>query len=351
MVEQILIRYLKDIDLSDPFFDSLKEDYPGFSEWFEKKSEENKFAFVQYNQSNQLQAFLFLKIEDGELDDINPIRPQAKRLKVGTFKIDAHNTKLGERFIKKITDIAIVKNVDEIYVTIFSKHIGLVNLLKKYGFDYVGKKLDEDVLVKSMKELSNDQLKDYPLISLKDKRKFLLSIYPKYHTKLFPDSILNNEESYKYNLVKDVSYTNSIHKIYICFMPDVASLRKGDLIAIYRTNDYQGPARYRSVVTSICEVEEIKIKSDFTNINDFIEYTNAYSIFDESDLKGWYQKDNIITIKMTYNIALTKRVTRGYLLDSLGISPNIYWGFFRLSDDQFQGILEKGEINENIIID
>ena len=106
-----------------------------------------------------------------------------------------------------------------------------------------------------MKELSNDQLKDYPLISLKDKRKFLLSIYPKYHTKLFPDSILNNEESYKYNLVKDVSYTNSIHKIYICFMPDVASLRKGDLIAIYRTNDYQGPARYRSVVTSICEVE------------------------------------------------------------------------------------------------
>lgn len=37
MVEQILIRYFKDIDLSDPFFDSLKEDYPGFSEWFEKK--------------------------------------------------------------------------------------------------------------------------------------------------------------------------------------------------------------------------------------------------------------------------------------------------------------------------
>ncbi|MBG9215062.1 N-acetyltransferase [Bacteroides fragilis] len=351
MVEQILIKFFREIDLSDPFFKSLKEDYPGFSEWFERKSSEDKVAFVQYNRAGQLQAFLFLKIENGELDDIEPIRPTAKRLKVGTFKIDAHNTKLGERFIKKITDIAIDENVDEIYVTIFNKHAGLIALLKKYGFIYVGKKIKEDVLVKSMKILRGDQLKDYPLICLRDKRKFLLSIYPKYHTKLFPDSILNNEESYKYDLVRDVSYTNSIHKIYICFMSDVASLRKGDLIAIYRTNDYQGPARYRSVITSICEVEEVKTKSDFENIEKFVEYTNAYSIFDESDLRKWYQRDNVITIKMTYNIALTKRVTRGYLLDNLGISSDIYWGFFRLSDEQFRGILEKGEINENIIID
>lgn len=53
---------------------------------------------------------------------------------------------------------------------------------------------------------------------------------------------------------------------------------------------------------------------------------------------------------MTYNIALTKRVTRGYLLDEVGISPQIYWGFFQLSDAQFNSILSKGEINENLII-
>lgn len=351
MSEQITVKYFKDINLSDPFFDSLKEDYDGFIEWFKRKSEKDEVAFVQYNTKKELQAFLFLKIEEGVLDDVFPNRPDAKRLKVGTFKIDAHNTKLGERFIKKIMDIAIVKNVQEIYVTIFSKHVGLVRLLEKYGFANLGKKVEEEVLIKDLMHLSGNQLKDYPLISLKNKRKFLLSIYPKYHTRLFPDSILNNEEEYKYDLVKDVSYTNSIHKIYLCFMPDTAYLKQGDLIAIYRTNDYQGAARYRSVVTSICEIEEVRTKSDFANINDFITYANAYSLFEEKDLKDWYRQDSVIVLKMTYNIALTKRVTRGYLLDNLGISPNLYWGFFRLTDDQFQGILDKGEINENIIID
>lgn len=351
MSEQITVKYFKDINLSDPFFDSLKEDYDGFIEWFKRKSEKDEVAFVQYNTKKELQAFLFLKIEEGVLDDVFPNRPDAKRLKVGTFKIDAHNTKLGERFIKKIMDIAIVKNVQEIYVTIFSKHVGLVRLLEKYGFANLGKKVEEEVLIKDLMHLSGNQLKDYPLISLKNKRKFLLSIYPKYHTRLFPDSILNNEEEYKYDLVKDVSYTNSIHKIYLCFMPDTAYLKQSDLIAIYRTNDYQGAARYRSVVTSICEIEEVRTKSDFANINDFITYANAYSLFEEKDLKDWYRQDSVIVLKMTYNIALTKRVTRGYLLDNLGISPNLYWGFFRLTDDQFQGILDKGEINENIIID
>lgn len=350
MTEQIIVKHFRNINLSDPFFDSLKVDYKEFVEWFQRKAEENRLAFVQYNEKCELQAFLYLKLEEGVLDDVMPNRPYALRLKVGTFKIDAHNTKLGERFVKKITDIALAKNVEEIYVTIYSKHEGLIGLLVRYGFVHSGKKGGEEMFVKDMKHMTGNQLLDYPLISLRDSRKFLLSIYPKYHTRLFPDSILNNEEDYKYDLVRDVSHTNSIHKIYICFMPDTAYLKQGDLIAIYRTNDYQGPARYRSVVTSICEIEEVKTKLDFTNVNEFINYTNAYSIFEEADLKNWYKKGNVIILKMTYNIALTKRVTRGYLLDNIGISPDIYWGFFRLTDEQFQRILDKGEINENIII-
>ena len=54
---------------------------------------------------------------------------------------------------------------------------------------------------------------------------------------------------------------------------------------------------------------------------------------------------------MTYNIALSKRVTRGYLLDEVGIPADYYWGFFQLTDEQFNAILKKGEINENIIVD
>lgn len=349
MEEIISLRNFNEIDLKDPFLDSLRSEYPGFDDWFIRKCKSNAQAYVQYND-DKLQAFLYLKDESGmPLDDVIPTRPACRRLKVGTFKIDAHKTKLGERFVKKILDQGIVGNYDEIYVTIYPKHTGLITLLVKYGFLEVSKKGEELVLVKDLKHLSGDMLRDYPLVDVEHNRKFLLAIYPKYHTKLFPDSILRNED--KYELIKDVNYTNSIHKIYLCFMPGTAMLQKGDLLAIYRTNDYLGPAKYRSVVSSICQVEEIRTKNDFANVSEFINYTNKYSIFDKDELLNWFStKKDLIVIKMTYNIALTKRVTRQYLLDEVGISPYIYWGFFQLTDVQFNSIISKGEINENIII-
>lgn len=348
MCEVITLKHFSEINLNDPFFDSLKEDYSGFEDWFHKKS--SKSALIQY-VDNHIQAFLYLKNESGEeLKDVTPTLPACRWLKVGTFKIEAHNTKLGERFIKKIMDCAIYGKFDSIYVTVLPKHSFLIQLLEKYGFEQKAKKGEELVLVKNMKRLCGDILKDYPLLQTTNKRKFVLSIYPKYHTRLFPDSILRTEQNVRKELIKDVSYTNSIHKVYLCFMPRTSELRQGDLIAIYRTNDGFGPARYRSVITSICQVEEVKTKDDFKDVNEFVKYTNAYSIFDPIELRRWYRMRNVIVIRMTYNIALNKRVTRGFLLDEVGISPDLYWGFFQLNDEQFKAILKKGEIDENIII-
>lgn len=242
-----------EIDLNDPFFNSLKEDYLGFEKWFHKKSYEE--AIVQYDSNNMLEAFLYLKEENSEVIDIEPKLPSAKHLKVGTFKIDAHNTKLGERFVKIILDYAIDNGFVDIYVTIFKKHDGLINLLKKYGFELHGSKNDEIVLLKKFDAFTGDMCKDYPLISTRGKNKYVLSVYPKYHTPLFPDSILSNENRDRFNIINDTSYTNSIHKIYVCSMKNALTLKNGDILVIYRTNDKLGPARYRSVATSICLVD------------------------------------------------------------------------------------------------
>ena len=43
-----------------------------------------------------------------------------RRLKVGTFKVESTGFRLGERFIKIIFDNALHRNVDEIYVTLFT---------------------------------------------------------------------------------------------------------------------------------------------------------------------------------------------------------------------------------------
>lgn len=47
MNETITLKRFADIDLNDTFFNSLKEDYPGFEAWFEKKSKDNSKAYVQ----------------------------------------------------------------------------------------------------------------------------------------------------------------------------------------------------------------------------------------------------------------------------------------------------------------
>lgn len=342
-----------EINLQDPFFDSLKDGYEEFEDWYNRKAEENKNAIVHFDDNGQVEGFLFLKIEEDALIDVEPNRTPAKRLKVGTFKINPHGTRLGERFIKKIMDVALHCEVVEIYVTIFDEHDGLIRLLEKYGFEKGGTKTTnngvEQVLFKDMNLLTDDIVFNYPLIQAKGRRKVALSIYPTYHSELFPDSILTNES---YDLIKDVSHTNSIHKIYVCYMRGVDTLIPGDLVCIYRTTDNLGPAHYRSVITSVCVVEEVKTRKDFNNLDDYLRYTNSYSIFDEEKLtEDWVNnRSNLTVVKMTYNIALTRRITKQVLVEDLNISPN-YWGFYDLTDNQFNQILERGEIYENIIID
>lgn len=344
------INKFSDIDLNDIFFDSLKSDYSGFENWFNKKSSDNSEAYVEYDEKHKLLDFLYLKIEDGVVDDVKPKFDPAKRLKVGTFKIMARATHRGERFIKKIMDVAMSENVDEIYVTIFQKHDFLIQLFSQYGFIEKAVKHhetdDEKVLVKDMRAHIGDIIQDYPKINSLVK-KYVLAIYPKYHTRLFPDSILNNEKVY--DLIRDVTYTNSIYKIYICHMYSAKVLKKGDLLMIYRTSDESSPAHYRSVLTSVCTVEDIKTKKDFPEEADFIAYAKKYSVFDENDLKGYYSNDNTIVIKMIYNFAFVKRVTKEKMCN-IDINPD-YWGFFQLTDDQFDQLLKLGGVNENYIID
>ncbi|MFX1706908.1 hypothetical protein PV783_23255 [Chitinophaga sp. CC14] len=338
--------------MNDPFFDSLKEDYREFEAWYEKKAKSNAMAYVSHDEHGYVQAFLYLKVESSAIEDVAPRLEEKKWLKVGTFKVNPHGTRLGERFVKKLLDHAVIHEVDSVYVTVFPTHNGLIRLLERYGFTKQAEKTTEngveDVLVKEMNVLTGRSLHDYPLIKLEGRRKFVLSIYPAFHTQLFPDSKLFNE---KYDLIQDVSHTNSIHKIYISFMSGVQALNSGDIVVIYRTTDTDGNAHYRSVVTSICVVEEVKRRRDFASINDYIAYCQSYSVFDESDLRKWFNRNgDLFIIKMTYNIALKKRLIRKVLIEDLGINSG-YWGFFEIDNNQFKSIINQGEVNESIIID
>lgn len=347
-----------EVNFDDVFFDTLKNDYKdGFIDWFHKKCRDPKEkAYVLFNDDNTIDGFMYLKIEKGIVDDIHPILKDSTHLKIGTFKFNPKGTLRGQRFLKKIFDHALKEKVNDIYVTVFEKHSYLIRLFQMYGFVRYGKKESsngiENVLVREMsrEHLTGDLLADYPYINNRNnEKKYILSIYPEYHTRLFPDSILFTETP---DIVSDVSYANSIRKIYICGMKDASALNPNDIIVIYRTSDNKGPAYYRSVVTSICVVENVKHISSFISEDEFVDYCIKYSVFSKNELIGFYRnKKYPYIISFTYNVALPKRLNRATLINEAGMNPNSYWGVMSLNDTEFNKIIELGNVDESIIVD
>ncbi|HCE3311644.1 TPA: N-acetyltransferase [Vibrio parahaemolyticus] len=351
-MDNLKIQRFADINLEDAFFKTLKEDYEEFSDWFKKKSDNN--ALVLYNTAGTIEGFLYCKFEQGPGDDTVPLLPNTQHMKVGTFKFNPQQTRRGDRYLKKIFDYALANDpkVDDIYVTVFGdKHQYLVSLFEKYGFKKYGTKPSkngvEDVLLRDLSQKIGDVDKDYPFINTSDNKKYLLSIYPNFHTKLFPDSKLHNESN---NIVKDISHSNSIHKIYICKMKGVLEFNRGDVVVIYRTNDNQGPAEHRSVATSLCVVEDVHTIHKYKDEDNFVDECIKFSVFTEKELRKIYrEKQYIYVINFTYNAALPKRPNRKALADIAGLDRNDYWGVMRLSDKQFESIIDLSELDKKIL--
>ncbi|WP_315090982.1 N-acetyltransferase [Aggregatibacter segnis] len=349
-MDNLKIKRFSDVDLNDPFFDSLKTDYKEFSNWFMRKADKKECAYVLYNQ-HSIDGFLYLK-EENEIPDIEQPIYNRRILKVGTFKFNPKGTLRGQRFIKKILDIAIVMDVELIYLTIFEKYDYLIKLFREYGFYYAGTKQTmngtECVYMRDMRHVVGDIILDYPYIH-PNTNKYLLAIYPEFHTRLFPESILCNEYQ---DIVQDVSHSNSIHKIYISAADDACKLKRGDILIIYRTSDGQGPAHYRSVVSSICVVEEVRHISKFPTEESYLKYCSRFSVFTNTELSKFYKEKRYpYVIRFTYNIALPKRVTRKELLDNGIIRDHTRIVLHPISDDNFSEILFLSKANESFIID
>lgn len=136
----------KNIDLSDTFFDSLREDYPGFNEWFERKRDAT--AYVVFDASNKLAGFLHTKVED-ETEDYSDIGdlPPKRRLKICTFKVSESGCGIGSMFMRIVDSEAKRNKVDETYFTLYTRTQGQIDLcrfMERHGFLYYGYRKNEE---------------------------------------------------------------------------------------------------------------------------------------------------------------------------------------------------------------
>ncbi len=344
--------FFGNVNLEDEFFNSFKEDYKGFSNWFNIKADNESYVCII---DNQVKAFLYIKIENEQenYNDIKPVFQKKKRLKIGTFKVTSTGYKLGERFLKIIFDNALSNKVDEIYVTIFDKREEqkrLISLLEEWGFNFWGIKESksgiENVYVRDFsRTLTDNPKKCFPFINRKS-RVFFNPIWPEYHTELFPDSFLNNESPSDY--IENEPHRNALKKIYIS-RSHFKDLQKGDLILFYRTG-----GKYAGVITTIGVVENV-IK-DIPSEIDFINLCRKRSIFNDDELKKWwnyYPNLKPFILNFLYidsfpmpKVNLQKLIELG-MVKSINDVPR---GFVQIENDIFEKFLIEARANESYFV-
>jgi predicted nucleic acid-binding protein len=345
------------LDLSDDFFASFKEDYPGYERWFNKKAEET--IYVCLSEGKPI-ALLYLKVEGKNEDytDVDPSFPLKRRLKIGSFKVTLNGFRLGERFLKIIFDNALRLKVDEVYITIFNKRIEqqrLINLLEEYGFYHHGVKKgpggNELVYVRSCERSANRLTPKltYPFFSTAG-RTFIVPIYPGYHTELFPDSILRTESPADF--VENEPHRNAISKVYISWSIE-RNLHSGDVIVFYRTAD-KYPAYHNSVITTIGVVE--KVIDNISTEQDFIRLCRKRSVFTDKELtKQWnrYTTNRPFIVNFLYVYSFPKRINLKRLIEIGVISSvnDVPRGFTQISVKNLRDILQECKIDESLVVD
>jgi hypothetical protein len=227
-----------------------------------------------------------------------------------------------------------------------------MNLLEEWGFIHHGIKTtvsgEELVYTRDFTPRfspENPQL-TFPYFS-RTSRKFIVPIYPEYHTELLPDSILNNESPL--NFIENRPNRNAISKVYVSrsFERD---LKTGDIVVFYRTKTEGQSARYSSVTTSIGLVQESITK--IRDQSEFIELCKKRSVFSDADLiKQWnFGSSKPFIVNFLYVYALPKRLNLKNLQE-LGIILEAPRGFEIMSNAAFEKLMEYSNANQRFIVD
>lgn len=358
-------KLFSDINLNDPFFDSLKADYPGsptstgFLTWFNRKSAEGKKALV-FEDEDGIGAFINLK--PGEDEEIHlsdgSVLPKEARLKITTIKIDERyrNQRIGEGALGLTLWHWRDEGTNSIYVTVFEKHSSLIFLLEKYGFTWVGDNLNgERVYIKDRRNIDfSDPCKAFPFLSNDIDLGGCLAIDMEYHDTMFASSELANTLQERV----DISVANGLKKVYLG-SPYSLAFKVGEPIFIYRKyTGSEGQPGYKSCITTYCMVTRIeKVKMSGRALMSYEEFRHIVgnkSVYDEDQLRTKYDTlTNLTVIEMLYY---------GYF----GAGHNVNWVWlknndcwpgthpmnFHYSREQIEKILREGNVDvENVIID
>jgi GNAT superfamily N-acetyltransferase len=284
------------INQDDAILTSLRSDYPGFDQWFDKCRRQHRDCWL-LEIANQI-AGLVIRKDETHLE-AGTQHPGPKILKICTFKVhdEFQGEKFGELLLKQVLWFAQRNKYDLTYVTAFPKQAFLIDLLSYYGFRETKKMQNGEIMLEKPIMTGNlppvganvldfdrehyPRFHDAPLV-----RKFCVPIQPDYHRRLFPEIAFASDlplfprEAFGPIIAYGQERTpgNTIRKVYLC-RAKITRLRPGDILFFYMSKD----DRY-ALSQSITTVGVVEQVVDVTTTDDLIRHTAKRSVFSAEDL-------------------------------------------------------------------
>ena len=324
----------KDIDVNQPFFDSFRDEYVGFNDWFNRKAE--NYVYITSRENGSLTSILYLKPETPEdnYGDINPKFKDKYRLKIGSFKVMLNGVKTGEAFFKIIFEEALRLKVNEIYVTIFDTYRHrrrLISRLQRWGFVYYGTKDSKELVYVrdfSKKTLGKIRL-SFPF-HLIDQKNYIIPLSAKREEELFGDIHFN----------KTGVYNNPIRKMLILrsiFIPE------GSVLLFYSQN--KGKFIYVGVA-ELC-------RNDFGSFQDFFVYVKRRTSFSQTQLRVLWetQTNNELSAVKFLNVYQLPGTDNSVISDNISKIGNYFDGSVKeLNIEIFKNIIKGTDYEKDIVV-
>lgn len=290
--------FLHEVEVSQPFFDSLRRGYKGYDAWYREKARERRKAWC-IRENGTVYAICIYKLEESPEITDSGLKLNGNALKLCTFKIgeSARGRKLGERLLYCAFKYTAKENISYIYLHIFGEeHEMLVSLCEDYGFRAVGKYNNRDEAY--LKEMSPPKSSDYEYDPLTYAvkyypnyldgpavAKFIVPILPQYHEDLFVDNSFFAKGLFSADQSQYTPESNTIKKAYICHSP-TTRIRPGDLLLFYRTKD-------RKSIECVGVVEQTYRGKD---INKVLPMVSKRTVYSKEEIEQWLQKETLIIL-------------------------------------------------------
>lgn len=296
---RIPIRHVADVDAhmidhNEPFFDSLRDGYPEFNDWWRKCIKQRRPCWVVYD-NDELAGLIVRK--DETADDTDAITKAEKILKVCTFKVSPakRGVKLGELLLKQVLWFAQTNRYDLAYLTTYADQQSLMSLLEYYGFRRAGTKANGEFIYE--RAFSADPLsapngrarfdvarEHYPRFVATGVRAFGVPIKEKYHDTLFPDLWIPRQADLFSGLLAPLARPgrpgNTIRKVYLCRAPSNLG-PAGSILFFYKGASDEPPSQS---VTAIGILESVTFAR---STRDLMQLAGGRSVYSEDALAAW----------------------------------------------------------------